>query len=69
MLPEGGSVVGSWGGSSNIDAANQVMFRDVPAGRYVIRGRPNPSSANQGSKPLAIELKSGQATRLTLPAS
>jgi hypothetical protein len=69
MLPEGGAVVGSWGGSSSIDAANQVMFRDVPPGRYVIRGRPNPSSANQASKPLVIELKSGQASRITLPAS
>src|SRR5262249_99895 len=52
MLPEGGSVVGSWGGTASIDSGNQVMFRDVPPGRYVIRGRPNPSSANQAGKPL-----------------
>ena len=66
IAPEGGNVVGSWGGSANIDAGNQFMFRDVPPGRYVIKGRPNPSSANQESEPVTIEIKGGQASRITL---
>ena len=41
--PEGGDEVGKWGGSGNIDAKNQITFDDVPPGRYVIHGRPNPS--------------------------
>jgi hypothetical protein len=68
IAPEGGNAVGTWGGSGNIDAGNQIMFRDVPPGRYVIKGRPNPSSANQESKPVTIEIKGGQATRITLSA-
>ena len=68
MTPEGGNAVGKWGGSGNIDAGNQIMFRDVPPGRYVIQGRPNPSSGNDHSKPLAIELKGGQASRITISA-
>ena len=30
MTPEGGQAIGTWGGSGNIDAGNQIMFRDVP---------------------------------------
>jgi hypothetical protein len=68
IAPEGGNVVGSWGGSANIDTGNQFMFRDVPPGRYTIKGRPNPSSANQESDPVTIEIKGGQASRITLSA-
>jgi hypothetical protein len=68
MKPEGGSAVGKWSGSGNIDAGNQIMFRDVTPGRYVILGHPNPSSADQRSKPINMELKPGQASRITLSA-
>ena len=68
MTPEGGEAVGKWAGSGNIDAGNQIMFRDVTPGRFVIRGQPNPSTADQQSKPVNIELKPGQASRITLPA-
>ena len=47
IKPEAGNAVGSWGGSGNIDAGNQIMFRDIPPGRYVIQGRPNPFCAKQ----------------------
>jgi len=30
ITPEGGNVVGSYGGSGNIDAKNQIAFTDVP---------------------------------------
>ena len=29
-------------GSGNIDAKNQIAFENVPPGRYVLRGQPNP---------------------------
>ncbi|MDR3634407.1 MAG: carboxypeptidase-like regulatory domain-containing protein [Isosphaeraceae bacterium] len=64
--PEGGEVVGKWSGSSNIDAKNQAAFVDVPPGRYVLRGQPNPSSENERSKPVTVELKGGEATEITL---
>jgi hypothetical protein len=66
--PEGGSAVGTWGGSGNIDAKNQISFNDVPPGRYVLKGHPNPHTANQISKPLAIDLKGGQTAAVTLSA-
>ena len=68
MTPEGGEAVGKWAGSGNIDAENRIIFRDVTPGRFVIRGQPNPSTADQQSKPVNIELKPGQASRVTLPA-
>jgi hypothetical protein len=66
IAPQGGNAVGTWGGSGLVDAENQIMFRDVPPGRYIIQGRPNPSSADQQSNPIAIEIKGGHATRITL---
>jgi protocatechuate 3,4-dioxygenase beta subunit len=66
--PEGGSRVGSWGGSGNIDDKDQITFNDVPPGRYVLRGQPNPSSADQHSESVTVELKGGETTDLTLPA-
>ena len=46
---------------------NQIMFRDVTPGRYVIQGNPT-RPCHQQSKPVNIELKPGQASRITLPA-
>jgi hypothetical protein len=66
--PEGGSVVGSWGGSANIDATNQYAFSNVPPGRYVVNGRPNPGSESQQAGPMTVELKGGQAVDVTLTA-
>lgn len=68
MEPEGGEDVGKWSGSGNIDAKNQISFADVPPGRYVLRGQPNPSTANQQTEPLTIDLKGGQMAEVTLPA-
>jgi hypothetical protein len=34
----------------------------------VIKGRPNPSSSDQESKPVTIEINGGQASRITLSA-
>jgi hypothetical protein len=66
--PAGGNVVGSWGGSSQIDEKNQVIFNDVPPGRYVLRGHPNPHSENEITKPIAIELKGGATEVIKISA-
>jgi hypothetical protein len=66
--PEGGSKVGTWGGSGHIDAKNQISFKDVPPGRYVLKGQPNPSRNGQGSKSLTVDLKGGQTAEVELLA-
>jgi hypothetical protein len=68
MEPEGGSQVGKWSGSGNVDAQNQISFRDVPPGRYVVTGRPNPGSDDQHSQPMTIDLQGGSVIDVTLPA-
>jgi hypothetical protein len=67
--PEGGSGVGTWGGSGNIDDKNQIWFHDVPPGRYVLEGQPNPSSADQHLEPVKIELKGGHTMEVTVSAN
>jgi hypothetical protein len=68
IQPEGGEAVGKFGGSGNIDAANQISYKDVPPGRYVLQGQPNPSSGDQRTEPVTIDLKGGQAVDVTLRA-
>lgn len=67
--PEGGSAVGTWGGSGNIDAHNELSFADIPPGRYILHGQPNPSTGNQQTKPLPIDLKGGRLTEITISAA
>jgi protocatechuate 3,4-dioxygenase beta subunit len=67
--PEGGSVIGSWGGSGQVDAANRIAFHEAPPGRYVLRGKPNPSDGKQHlAGPVTVELKGGQTLPVTLHA-
>ncbi len=64
--PKGGNVVGSWGGSSRINKENIVTFNDVPPGRYILRGHPNPHSPKQVSEPIPIDLQGGVTEEITL---
>lgn len=64
--PLGGSKVGSWGGGGHINADNQMVFENVPPGKYVVQGHPNPTSENQKTKPVTIELKGGETTEITI---
>jgi hypothetical protein len=66
--PEGGSKVGTWGGSGQIDPHNEVSFSDIPPGRYVLTGQPNPSIENQKTKPLTVDLKGGRLAEVTIEA-
>ncbi len=68
IAPQGGEKVGSWGGSGNIDVKNQITFRDVPPGRYVLNGRPNPGSSKETTESVTVDLKGGDETKITLTA-
>ena len=68
MEPEGGAAVGKWSGSGNIDQQNRMSFKDVPPGRYVLTGRPNPGSDKEQTEPLTIDLIGGKAVEMTLHA-
>jgi hypothetical protein len=66
----GGPAVGRWGGAGNIDQKNQIVFADVPPGRYLIHGHPNPYSTTGREKttPITIDLKEGQSAEVALSA-
>ena len=66
--PEGGEKIGSWGGSGQIDANNIIAFENVPEGKYVVYGRPNPGSTNQNTDKMTINLKGGETSDVTLTA-
>jgi hypothetical protein len=68
MSPEGGDRVGSYGGSGQIDAKDQMAFENVPPGRYVVRGRPNPGSDSEETAPVTVDLKPGVISEITLKA-
>ena len=68
LAPEGGERIGSYGGSGNINAQNQIAFDNVPPGRYVIQSQPNPGALNQQTEPRNIEVQGGQTTEVTLRA-
>jgi hypothetical protein len=66
--PEGGSKIGSWGGSGNLDGLNQISFTDVPPGRYIVHGQPNPSNASQKTEQITVDLKGGETIEAKLYA-
>ena len=68
LEPEGGEAVGKWSGSGNIDARNQIEFHDVPPGRYVLRGQPNPGREDQQTERMPIILNGGRTSEVTLRA-
>jgi hypothetical protein len=66
--PEGGNKVGSWGGSGNINDDNLIEFKNVPSGRYVLTGRPNPGAERETTKPVTVDLRGGEDVDVTLDA-
>jgi hypothetical protein len=66
--PEGGNVVGSWGGGSQIDKKNQATFSNVPPGRYFLQGHPNPHNDKDLSKRIPLDLKGGAHEEVKLRA-
>ena len=68
LAPEGGEVVGSYGGAGDIDTKDRMDFEIVPPGRYILTGRPNPGSSGEETEPVTIDVKGGQAAEVTLKA-
>ena len=68
MAPEEGATVGKWSGSGNIDASGAISFDNVPPGRYVLKGRPNPGNAAQETEPTTVDLAGGKTTDVVLKA-
>jgi hypothetical protein len=68
VAPEEGEAVGRWSGSGNIDASGSLQYENVPPGRYVITGRPNPGSDEQQTEPMTVVLEGGRTTLVTLQA-
>jgi hypothetical protein len=68
IAPEGGEAVGKYGGSGHINDKNQMAFENVPPGRYFIRGQPNPSSEDQRTEPMAVEVQGGKTSEINLVA-
>jgi hypothetical protein len=66
--PEGGEAVGKYGGSGHINDKNQIAFDDVPPARYVLRGQPNPSSGDQRTDAVTVDLKGGKTAEIKLSA-
>jgi hypothetical protein len=66
--PEGGSEIGSWGGSANVDENGSYLFENVPPGRYTFRGRPNPGSADEETDPKTVEVLAGETVDVVLMA-
>jgi hypothetical protein len=68
FAPEQGRRAGSWSGSGTIDASGAILFKNVPPGRYVIFGRPNPGSADEQTGPITVEVVGGETTKVVLKA-
>lgn len=68
MAPEEGEMVGRWSGSGQIDAAASLTFRNVPPGRYVIYGRPNPGRKQEETARQTLDLIPGETTEVVLIA-
>jgi len=60
---------GTWGGSGYIDAKDQITFKNVPPGRYVLQGHPNPTTPRQRTDPKIVELKSGKVVKISFLAN
>jgi hypothetical protein len=65
--PEGGSKLGSWGGSSNTKPDGSFVFENVPPGTYVLSAMAtNPGPARQGRDPnlKKVVVKAGQTVEV-----
>ncbi|MFO0959278.1 MAG: carboxypeptidase-like regulatory domain-containing protein [Isosphaeraceae bacterium] len=68
IVPEGGEAVGKWSGSATIDPEGRASFQDVPPGKYLITGRPNPGGDDEQAGPIAVDLKGGETAEIKLKA-
>lgn len=63
-----GEKVGTWGGSGNINSEDWIEFKDIPPGKYILYGQPNPGSADQKTDEVTVEIIGGKVLELELQA-
>jgi hypothetical protein len=68
VAPEGGEKVGSWGGGSNLGPDGTCEFKQIPPGRYVVYGRPNPGSEKEQTAPVTVDIKPHETATVMLTA-
>ena len=66
--PEGGLVIGSWGGNASVDGSGFARFTNVPPGKYVLWGRPNPGADSDETRKVPVEVKGGETREVTVKA-
>jgi hypothetical protein len=65
IWPQGGNVVGSWGGGMNTKEDGSFEFENVPPGKYLISGDPA-AQFDKKKKATAIEVKAGETVEVEL---
>lgn len=65
VWPEGGEVVGSWGGSMNLPEGGAFVFEEVPPGKYFISDNPG-AKFQKNSQSTLIEVKAGETVEVEL---
>ena len=66
--PIKGGKVGSWGGSANIGSDGTYSFQAIPAGDYVVTGRPNPGRESDRTEGTKVTIKGGDDHEVVLTA-
>ncbi len=64
--PEGGHVVGSYGGSGRVDENNKYVMSNVPPGKYKVHGHPNPFNDAQRTEIQTVEVRPGKTTKVAI---
>jgi hypothetical protein len=64
--PEGGSRVGTWGGSANVQENGTFTFQGVPPGRYRISGHPNPQSGKYQADEKWVDVASAKTVEVQI---
>ena len=65
VWPEGGEVVGSWGGSMNLPEGGEFVFENVTPGKYFISDNPGARFQKHFQATL-IEVKAGETVEVEL---
>jgi hypothetical protein len=68
LEPEGGSKIGSYGGSGNFEQDGTYTLENVPPGKYIVTAQPNPGPAAGLNNAQTIEVKGGVAVDVKFEA-
>jgi hypothetical protein len=68
MEPEDGRAAGKYSASGNIGDKDQLILENVPPGRYIVSGRPNPGADSEQTDPVTITVEGGKTQEAKLSA-